>query len=507
MNSATIVQKLWNYCNVLRDDGMSYGDYVEQLTYLLFIKMADERSQPPWSQPSPLPKGFDWPSLLAKDGDELFDHYRHLLDELGREKGTIGLIFAKAQNKFQDPAKLRRLVLDLIDGENWSAMGADVKGDAYEGLLEKNAQDTKSGAGQYFTPRPLIQAMVDCIAPKPGETVCDPACGTGGFLFAAHNHVASHNPNLTREQKKHLKEKALRGWELVQSTARLAAMNMMLHGIGSDKSVPIVVADALAADPGERFDVVLANPPFGKKSSTMITGAEGRVSTEKDVIERDDFWATTSNKQLNFLQHIKTLLKQHGRAAVVLPDNVLFEGGAGETIRKKLLHECDVHTLLRLPTGLFYAQGVKANVVFFERKPASETPWTRKLWIYDLRTNQHFTLKTNPLKREHLDEFVALYNPANRHDRKASWAAEPDVSNGTSPDGRWRAYDYAELIARDKASLDIFWLKDDALADSDNLPPPHVIAREIVDDLEAALEQFRLITGDLGADAPSAAAA
>ena len=507
MNSATIVQKLWNYCNVLRDDGMSYGDYVEQLTYLLFIKMADERSQPPWSQPSPLPKGFDWPSLLAKDGDELFDHYRHLLDELGREKGTIGLIFAKAQNKFQDPAKLRRLVLDLIDGENWSAMGADVKGDAYEGLLEKNAQDTKSGAGQYFTPRPLIQAMVDCIAPKPGETVCDPACGTGGFLFAAHNHVASHNPNLTREQKKHLKEKALRGWELVQSTARLAAMNMMLHGIGSDKSVPIVVADALAADPGERFDVVLANPPFGKKSSTMITGAEGRVSTEKDVIERDDFWATTSNKQLNFLQHIKTLLKQHGRAAVVLPDNVLFEGGAGETIRKKLLHECDVHTLLRLPTGLFYAQGVKANVVFFERKSASETPWTRKLWIYDLRTNQHFTLKTNPLKREHLDEFVALYNPANRHDRKASWAAEPDVSNGTSPHGRWRAYDYAELIARDKASLDIFWLKDDALADSDNLPPPHVIAREIVDDLEAALEQFRLITGDLGADAPSAAAA
>jgi type I restriction enzyme M protein len=206
-----------------------------------------------------------------------------------------------------------------------------------------------------------------------------------------------------------LKETAFTGYELVQSTARLAAMNMMLHGIGSDKSVPIVVADALAADPGERFDVVLANPPFGKKNSTMISGAEGKVSTEKDVIERDDFWATTSNKQLNFVQHIKKLLKQHGRAAVVLPDNVLFEGGAGETIRKKLLHECEVHTLLRLPTGLFYAQGVKANAVFFERKPARETPWTTKLWIYDLRTNQRFTLKTNPLTREHLDEFVALY--------------------------------------------------------------------------------------------------
>ncbi len=217
---------------------------------------------------------------------------------------------------------------------------------------------------------------------------------------------------------------------------------------------------------------------------------QSTMSTEKDVIERDDFWATTSNKQLNFVQHIKTLLKQHGRAAVVLPDNVLFEGGAGETIRKKLLHECDVHTLLRLPTGLFYAQGVKANVVFFERKPASETPWTQKLWIYDLRTNQHFTLKTNPLRREHLDEFVKLYNPAIRHGRKTTWSIE-------TPDGRWRAYDYADLIARDKASLDIFWLKDDSLADSDNLPPPDVIAQEIVDDLEAALEQFRLIAGDL----------
>ena len=217
---------------------------------------------------------------------------------------------------------------------------------------------------------------------------------------------------------------------------------------------------------------------------------QSTMSTEKDVIERDDFWATTSNKQLNFVQHIKTLLKQHGRAAVVLPDNVLFEGGAGETIRKKLLHECDVHTLLRLPTGLFYAQGVKANVVFFERKPASETPWTQKLWIYDLRTNQHFTLKTNPLRREHLDEFVKLYNPANRHGRKTTWSIE-------TPDGRWHAYDYADLTARDKASLDIFWLKDDSRADSDNLPPPDVIAQEIVDDLEAALEQFRLIAGDL----------
>jgi type I restriction enzyme M protein len=495
--SSQLVQKLWNYCNVLRDDGMSYGDYVEQLTYLLFLKMADERSRPPYNQPSPIPAAYAWPALLAKDGDALFDHYRHMLEELGRQPGTLALIFGKAQNKFQDPAKLRRVIVDLIDAENWSAMGADVKGDAYEGLLEKNAQDTKSGAGQYFTPRALIQAMVDCIAPKPGELVCDPACGTGGFLFTAHQYLTQHYPNLTRDEKRHLKEGAFRGWELVQATARVCAMNLMLHGIGSEKSVPVKVADALAADPGERFDVVLANPPFGKKSSTMIVGEDGKTSTEKDIVERDDFWATTSNKQLNFVQHIKTLLKPHGRAAVVVPDNVLFEGGAGETIRRKLMHECDVHTLLRLPTGLFYAQGVKANVIFFDRKPASETPWTRKLWIYDLRTNKHFTLKTNPLRRADLDEFVTLYNTANRHDRRPTWSAEADANAGTGPDGRWRVYDYEELVARDKASLDIFWLRDDSLADGDNLPPPAVIAREIIEDLEAALEQFRLIEADL----------
>ena len=469
---------------------MSYGDYVEQLTYLLFLKMADERSRPPYKQPNPIPASYAWPTLTAKDGDELFDHYRHLLEKLGAEKGMLGLIFGKAQNKFQDPVKLRRVIVDLIDTENWSSMSADVKGDAYEGLLEKNAQDTKSGAGQYFTPRPLIRAMVDAVAPRPGETICDPACGTGGFLFLAHNSIVARHPNLIKDEKRRLKEGTFRGWELVQSTARLCAMNLMLHGIGSEKNVPIAVADALAADPGERFDVVLTNPPFGKKSSTMIVGENGKVSTEKDLIERDDFWATTSNKQLNFVQHVKTLLKPHGRCAIVVPDNVLFEGGAGETIRRKLLHECDVHTLLRLPTGLFYAQGVKANVLFFDRKPAAETPWTKRLWIYDLRTNKHFTLKTNTLRREDLDEFVACYHPENRHDRKPTWSPE-------SPDGRFRAYDFEELVSRDKASLDIFWLKDESLADSENLPPPDVIAQEIVQDLEAALEQFRLIAGDL----------
>ena len=491
MSPADIVQKLWNYCNVLRDDGMSYGDYVEQLTYLLFLKMADERTKPPYKQPSIVPKNYDWPSLIKKDGDELFEHYRNTLRKIGKEKGLLGLIFMKSQNKFQDPAKLRRLIVDLIDNENWSVMSADVKGDAYEGLLEKNAQDTKTGAGQYFTPRPLIRAMVDVIDPKPGETICDPACGTGGFILAAHDYIIDQNKNMTKAEKKTLKEKTFKGWELVQSTARLCAMNLMLHGIGSDEDLPILVSDSLAADPGDRFNIVLTNPPFGKKSSTTIVNGKGQISKQKDTIEREDFWSTTSNKQLNFVQHVKTLLKQNGRAAIVVPDNVLFEGGAGENIRRKLLHECDVHTLLRLPTGLFYAQGVKANVLFFDRKPASEKPWTKKLWIYDLRTNMHFTLKTNPLKREDLDEFVKCYNPKNRYKRKPTWTEK-------KPEGRWRAFEYDELINRDKASLDIFWLKDESLEDSENLPDPGILAKQIVEDLEAALDQFRTIAEDLG---------
>ncbi len=490
MSSTQIVQKLWNYCNVLRDDGMSYGDYVEQLTYLLFLKMTDERSKPPYNQPNQIPAKYDWQSLLKKDGDELFDHYRHALEKLGQEKGLLGLVFGKAQNKFQDPAKLRRLIVDLIGNENWSSMSADVKGDAYEGLLEKNAQDTKSGAGQYFTPRPLIRAMVDATAPKPGDTICDPACGTGGFFLISHEYIVNHNPNLTKQQKRVLNESTFQGWELVQSTARLCAMNMMLHGIGADK-LPLTVSDSLASDPGDRFEIVLTNPPFGKKSSITIVNGEGKADRETLIYERQDFWATTSNKQLNFLQHVKTLLKQHGRAAIVVPDNVLFEGGAGETVRRKLLHECDVHTLLRLPTGLFYAQGVKANVLFFDKKPASEKPWTKKLWIYDFRTNKNFTLKTNPLRRSDLDEFVKCYNPENHHNRKPTWSEK-------NSQGRWRAFDYEEIINRDKANLDIFWLKDESLEDSDNLPDPDILAREIVEDLQAALVQFQAIAEDLG---------
>jgi type I restriction enzyme M protein len=487
-NPTALVQKLWNYCNILRDDGLSYGDYVEQLTYLLFLKMADEQSKPPFNKPSPIPKGKDWPALLAKDGDELEILYRHTLEDLGKRSGMLGIIFRKAQNKIQDPAKLRRLIVDLIDKEQWSSLSADVKGDAYEGLLQKNAEDVKGGAGQYFTPRALIAAIVDVVAPQPGQSICDPACGTGGFLLAAHDYLSKHFA-LDRAQKQKLKNGTFFGVELVDSVTRLCAMNLLLHGIGSesdlplgDGGLPVVTKDALAGKHGE-YEIVLANPPFGKKSSVTIVNEAGDSSKESLVINRDDFWASTSNKQLNFLQHIFTILKQHGRAAVVLPDNVLFEGGAGETIRRELLKQADVHTLLRLPTGIFYAQGVKANVLFFDRKPAQEKPWTQKLWIYDLRTNLHFTLKESTLKRSDLDDFVACYNPKNRHQR--------------SETERFKAFTYEELIKRDKVNLDTFWLKDEALEESANLPAPGVIAADIAADLEAALEQFATIAEDL----------
>jgi len=496
--SSTIVQRLWNYCNVLRDDGVSYGDYVEQLTYLLFLKMADEQVRE-LGKASTILQDLGWQSLLQRDGDALETHYRHILTELGKGAGLIAVIFRKARNRIQDPAKLRRLV-EMIDGETWTGLDIDIKGDIYEGLLEKNAQDIKSGAGQYFTPRPLIKAIVDVMRPQPGQTIADPACGTGGFLLAAHDHVVREHGPLDRDQWDHLRHKALHGWEIVDNTARLCVMNLYLHGIGANGGTspsgggesPIRVADSLAADPGLRFSLVLTNPPFGKKSSVTIVNEKGEVERESQTIVRDDFWTSTSNKQLNFVQHVKTLLEMHGRAAVVVPDNVLFEGGAGETIRRKLLHECDVHTLLRLPTGIFYAQGVKANVLFFDRKPASEKPWTDKLWIYDLRTNIDFSLKQNPLTREHLDEFVACFKPdaGSRHRRKPAWSEE-------NPQGRWRVYTYDELMARDKVNLDIFWLRDESLEDTANLPDPDVLAAEIVEDLQAALEQFGEIAEDL----------
>lgn len=477
MNAASLVQKLWNFCHTLRDDGVGYGDYLEQLTYLLFLKMAHEYAQEPYNRDTHVPKGCDWASLRGKTGEPLERHYLKVLHRLGEEPGMLGAIFFKAQNKIQDPAKLARLV-QMIDAENWIGLDTDVKGDLYEGLLQKNAEDTKSGAGQYFTPRVLIEAMVECVRPEPGKTIADPACGTGGFFLGAYNWLTREGTTLDRRQKTFLRRETFFGNEIVASTRRLCLMNLFLHNIGDMDGEPTVErADALIAAPARTFDYVLANPPFGKKSSMTITNEEGEEDRDALTYERQDFWQTTSNKQLNFLQHIVSMLKTTGKAAVVLPDNVLFEGGAGEKIRRKLLETCDVHTLLRLPTGIFYAQGVKANVLFFDARPRDGKVHTKGVWIYDLRTNKHFTLKTRPLQRADLQDFIAAYCPENHHERKES--------------ERFRYFDYKTLVARDKASLDIFWLKDDNLDDLENLPAPDVLAREIIEHLESALAAFR----------------
>jgi len=485
MTEDSIISKIWSFAGILRDDGVGYGDYLEQLTYLLFLKMADEFSRPPYNREIAIPDGCDWNSLKSKRGSELELHYNKTLRELSKAKGMLGQIFTKSQNKIQDPAKLYKII-DMIDKEQWSIMGADLKGKIYEGLLEKNAEDTKSGAGQYFTPRALIKAMVECVRPEPGKTIADPACGTGGFFLAAYDYIVK-NYDLNREQKEFLKNKTFYGNEIVANTRRMCLMNMFLHNIGEiDGDTFISSTDALVSDGGKRFDYVLANPPFGKKSSMTFTNDKGEQEKEDLVYNRQDFWATTSNKQLNFLQHIHTLLKISGQAAVVLPDNVLFEGGAGETVRKELLRTTDLHTILRLPTGIFYKQGVKANVLFFDNKPAAKNPWTKEVWIYDYRTNIHHTLKKKPMTFEDLKDFVKCYNPSNRLNRKEVWSED-------NQEGRWRKFTYEEIVARDKTNLDIFWLRDKSLSDLDNLPDPDLLASEIIENIESGLEGFKEI--------------
>ncbi|MBU1043626.1 MAG: type I restriction-modification system subunit M [Candidatus Omnitrophica bacterium] len=498
MTDSAIISKIWNLANVLRDDGVGYGDYLEQITYLLFLKMADELNKPPYNKCLSFPKLKDvedkeikgaevcnWENLSGKRGAELESFYSQLLRSLSTEKGMLGQIFTKSQNKIQDPAKLLR-VINLIDQEEWSLMGTDVKGKIYEGLLERNAEDTKSGAGQYFTPRALIRTMVACIQPKPNKTISDPACGTGGFFLAAYDWIVA-NHKLNPSDKKFLKNDTFHGNEIVANTRRLCLMNMYLHNIGEIDGESFLSAnDALISDDGSRYDYVLANPPFGKKSSMTITNDQGEVEKEDLSYNRQDFWETTSNKQLNFLQHIKTQLKVTGQAAVVLPDNVLFEGGAGEEVRKQLMKTADLHTILRLPTGLFYAQGVKANVLFFDNKPASKNAHTKAVWFYDYRTNIHHTLKKKQMTMADLSEFVKLYNPNNRNKRKETWSEE-------NQEGRWQKFTYEEIIARDKTNLDIFWLKDKSLTDLDNLPDPDILANEIIENIESGLNSFREI--------------
>ena len=489
--TTTIISKVWGMCGPLRDDGVSYGDYLEQLTYLIFLKMSDEYSKPPYKKDTGIPKGYTWTDMNTLKGAELEEKYKAILEKLGEQGGILGKIFKQATNKVSNAAILYRIV-QMIDKEKWVSMSSDVKGEIYEGLLQKNAEDVKSGAGQYFTPRPLIRAMVKCLRPEPMKTIADPCCGSGGFFLAAQEFLtAPGNFVLGREEKEFLKNNTFYGNELVSNTYKLCLMNLYLHNIGDIYgNVPVSLGDALLTDPGYRVDYVLTNPPFGKKSSLTFTNEEGEQEEEDLVYNRQDFWTTSSNKQLNFIQHIITIMKATGKAAVVVPDNVLFEGGAGEIIRKKLLETTDLHTILRLPTGIFYKPGVKANVLFFDRKPAGPETQTKEVWIYDFRTNIHFTLKQHPMTDEDLADFIKCYNPENRHKRTETWSEE-------NPDGRWRKFKVDDIFARDKTSLDIFWIKDKSLADLDNLPDPDVLASDIIDNLQSAIDSFNALMGTL----------
>jgi len=401
------------------------------------------------------------------------------------------VIFKGARCDIHNPALLKQLIVNLIDKEDWLSLPVDVKGTIYEELLQRSASESTKGAGQYFTTRPVIQTMVEVMQPTPEDSICDPAAGTGGFLFTAYNYVNDKfEKGLDRDQKRALREELVEGMELSPKVARMCAMNLYLHGIGGNKVVVHSGHDSLAAPWSREYSMILANPPFGKSQSLLFVNEVGDTEKDDQVIVREDFWTSTSNKQLNFVQHMYSLLRIDGRAAVVLPDNVLFEGGAGEKVRKNLLEKCNVHTLLRLPTGIWYSPGVKANVLFFDKKQGRPKPWTDKLWVYDLRTNKHFTQKQSPIARRDFDEFVACYKPGATHKRKATWSE-------ANPDGRWRSYTYDEILKRDKLSLDLFWIKDQSLTDVDSLPAPDILAAEIADELEAALAQFTKIAARL----------
>ncbi len=432
-NEQTLVSKVWKIANVLAADGVGFTDYIIQLTYLLFLKMDFEMAE--LGHKSSIPEEYRWDKLKEYDGLELIGQYEETLKNLSQMNNLIGTIFVKAKSAISKPVNLKKII-SMIDEEDWLSMDGDVKGAIYEGILEKNGQDKKSGAGQYFTPRALINAMVDVTKPTIGETVCDPACGTGGFLLSAFEYMKPQSAN--KEKQDFLQNKALHGVDNTALVVTLASMNLYLHGIGIDRS-PVVCKDSLEKEPEELFDIILANPPFGNRPQ----GASNISAM------RSDLYASTSNNQLNFLQHIMLMLKNGGRAAVVLPDNVLFEAGAGETIRKKLLNDFNLHTILRLPTGIFYANGVKANVLFFTKGTK-----TKELWIYDYRTGVKHTLATNPLKRSDLDDFVACYNADNISARKETWSEE-------NPNGRWKKFSYDELTARTNTGLDITWIKND----------------------------------------------
>jgi type I restriction enzyme M protein len=468
-SASALIQRVWKFAHVLKDDGLAFMDYTEQITYLLFLKMAWEQRG---SGESEIPSRYTWGALKGlSDNAKRLDRYHQGLRKLSEFPGLIGLIFAKPQSKINDPAKLQ-LLIQMIDGEDWSRLDLDVKGEVYEGLLARNADDVRGGAGQYFTPRPVVRSIVEVMRPEPMMQISDPACGTGGFLLAAFEYLRERTSNA--REAAHLRTRALNGVDLVPNVARLCAMNLFLRGIGADHMHPaIAICDSLESAPAP-VDMVLTNPPFGKKSSFTIVGANGKSQTDKISYERQEFWTTTSNKQLNFVQHVYSMLKENGRAAVVVPDNVLFEGGAGEKIRRELLHKCDVHTLLRLPTGIWYSPGVKANVLFFDKKKPMKSPATREMWVYDLRSNQKFSLRQNQITLRDMQDFMDCYSAKDQRRRR-----ETD---------RFRRFKFLEIIARDKANLDIQWQANAKSVFQKETP--RALMTEIMRDLEVAMREF-----------------
>lgn len=469
-SESSLLKKVWNLATTLSGAGVGFTDYITQLTYLLFLKMDDENVKT-FGDSSAIPDGYQWNNLTALDGLDLLKQYENTLKMLSELDNLIGTIFTKAQNKIDKPVYLKK-VITLIDEENWLEKDTDVKGAIYESILEKNGQDKKSGAGQYFTPRSLIQTMVDVAQPKIGETVCDPACGTGGFLLAAYDYMKDQSQDKTKRD--FLNNKALHGYDNTALVVTLASMNLYLHGVGTERS-PIICQDSLEKSPDTLVDVILANPPFGTRPAGSVD------------ISRSDFYVETKNNQLNFLQHIMVMLKNGGRAAVVLPDNVLFEGGAGETIRKELLKNFNLHTILRLPTGIFYAQGVKANVLFFTKGNA-----TKDVWFYDYRSDVKHTLSTNPMQRHHLDDFVECYNAGNIGARKETWDKDENSN------GRWRKYDVKELLNRDKTSLDLTWIKQIDNNANMTLAELMGIIKEKSDNISSAVLELQKLLANIG---------
>ena len=456
-----IVQKLWGFCHTLRHDGVDYGDYIEQLTYLLFLKMADEKAVV-------IPKSCDWESLRALSGTKLTDHYNEVLRKLRESEGLLGAIFTQATSRFNNPVNLRRLI-DMIDEEEWSSLGVDVKGAAFEGLLEKAASEGKKGAGQYFTPRPLIQSICRVMKPDPrGKqdfTVDDPACGTGGFLVGSYEWLVNASKGVfDRSEARRIRTATYHGQELVPRPRRLALMNLYLHGVEPH----IYLGDTLyEPDRGERYDIVLTNPPFGTRGANQAP-------------DRDDFTIETSNKQLNFVQHVMNTLKPGGRAAIVLPDNCFFESKAGEVF-EILMQDCNLHTILRLPRGTFtpYSQGIKANVIFFQKSRLTE-----EVWIFDGRSNvPGITKKDRTLTKEHFKEFEECYGKDPNGLSKRT---------DTSESGRFRKFQLSEIKKRDYR-LDVSWLKDESLEENGELPEPQDLAAEAITELEAVVDDLREI--------------